>query len=108
MASLPNEISAAPAVSNPESTPELLRLEFRRNMGQISRHSIAFFAGTIFTMGLGYLVKIYVARVLGADLLGIYALGMTLVSLTQLFGCLGLNGAAGRFVAVYNATERYE
>ena len=108
MASLSNEISTPPAPPPVEAAPELLRHEFRRNMGQISRHSIAFFAGTIFTMGVGYLVKIYVARMLGADLLGIYALGMTLVSLTQLFGCLGLNGAAGRFVAVYNATGRYE
>jgi len=108
MASLSNNVPVTESVPPVEAPPELLRLEFRRNMGQISRHSIAFFAGTIFTMGVGYVVKIYVARVLGAELLGIYALGMILVSLTQLMGCLGLNGAAGRYVAVYNATARYE
>jgi len=97
-----------PATTVGGETPEVLRVEFRRNMGQISRHSVAFFAGTIFTMGVGYLVKIYVARVLGAELLGIYALGMTLVSLTQLVGCLGLNNAAARYVAVYNATRRFD
>jgi len=106
MASLSN--IPTEAMTAPESAPVLLRNEFRRNMGQISRHSIIFFAGTIFTMGAGYLVKIYVARVLGAELLGLYALGMTLVSLTQLFGCLGLNSASARYVAVYSATERYE
>src|SRR5215469_16116599 len=108
MASLSNNVPATESVPPVEGAPEVLRGEFRRNMGQISRHSIAFFAGTIFTMGIGYLVKIYVARVLGAELLGIYALGMTLVSLTQLVGCLGLNGAASRYVAVYNATSRYD
>ena len=41
-------------------------MEFRRNFGQVSSHSAVFFLGTIFTMGAGYLVKIYVARVLGA------------------------------------------
>jgi len=102
LSNLPTEPVAAPGVA-----PGNLRDEFRRNMGQISRQSITFFAGTIFTMGAGYLVKIYVARVLGAELLGLYALGMTLVSLTQLLGCLGLNGAAARYVAVYNATGRY-
>src|SRR5437879_6757546 len=102
LSNLPTEPVVAPGVA-----PGNLRDEFRRNMGQISRQSITFFAGTIFTMGTGYLVKIYVARVLGAELLGLYALGMTLVSLTQLVGCLGLNGAAGRYVAVYNATGRY-
>lgn len=94
--------------TEPAAVAGLLRDEFRRNMGQISRQSLTFFAGTIFTMGAGYLVKIYVARVLGAELLGLYALGMTLVSLTQLIGCLGLNGAAARYVAVYNATGQYD
>jgi O-antigen/teichoic acid export membrane protein len=77
-------------------------------MGQISRHSLTFFAGTIFTMGAGYLVKIYVARVLGAEQLGLYALGMTLVSLTQLVSNLGLQGTAARYIAVYNATRKFE
>jgi O-antigen/teichoic acid export membrane protein len=77
-------------------------------MGQISRHSIVFFAGTLFTMGAGYLVKIYVARVLGAELLGVYALGLTLVSLTQLLGTIGLNGTAARYVAVYNSTRKFD
>src|SRR6516165_10548071 len=105
MTTFPNDVSAAAPLSE---SGDALRLEFRRNMGQISRHSLMFFGGTLFTMGVGYLVKIYVARVLGAELLGIYALGMTLVSFTQLVGCLGLNGAAARYVAVYNATGRYD
>jgi O-antigen/teichoic acid export membrane protein len=82
---------------------EVLDQEFSRTLGQISRHSAVFFAGTLFTMAAGYLVKIYVARVLGAEQLGLYALGMTLVSLTQLFGTLGLHGTAARYIAVYSA-----
>jgi len=108
MASVSNKLPTTESIPPAEAGSELLRHEFRRNMGKISRHSLAFFAGTIFTMGVGYLVKVYVAHVLGAELLGVYALGMTLVSLTQLIGCLGLNGAAARYVAVYNATDRYE
>lgn len=94
--------------SSPESSTEELRLEFRRNFGQVSRHSAVFFAGTLFTMAATYLVKVYVARVLGAEQLGIYALGMTLVSLTQLLGVFGLPATAARYVAVYNGTGRYE
>ena len=91
-----------------ESTSEELRLEFRRNFGQVSRHSAVYFAGTLFTMAATYLVKVYVARVLGAEQLGIYALGMTLVSLTQLLGVFGLPATAARYVAVYNGTGRFE
>ena len=102
-------LSNSAPVSPPTATAEqVLHLEFRRNMGQISRQSVTFFVGTLFTMGAGYLVKIYVARVLGAELLGIYALGMTLVSLTQVFGVVGLQSAAGRYVAVYHATRRLD
>ncbi len=107
MNAVSNPVSASSPVA-PEGTSEVLNAEFRRNMGQISRQSIMFFAGTIFTMGAGYLVKIYVARVLGAEQLGLYALGMTLASLVQLVGIVGLHSTAARYVAVYNATGRFE
>jgi O-antigen/teichoic acid export membrane protein len=99
-----NEAVASPPITSPEVATEVLDLEFSRTLGQISRHSAVFFSGTLFTMAAGYLVKVYVARVLGAEQLGLYALGMTLVSLTQLLGTLGLQGTAARYVAVYSAT----
>ncbi|MGB8013851.1 MAG: oligosaccharide flippase family protein [Terriglobales bacterium] len=80
---------------------------FRGEMGQISRHSAIFFLGTLFTAGAGYLFKIYLARVLGADALGIFALGMTLVGFFGLFNGLGLPQAAVRFVAAYSATGQW-
>lgn len=88
-------------------TSEVLGIEFNRTIGQISRQSIVFFLGTLFTLGAGYLVKIYVARVLGAEKLGLYALGMTLVSMAQLIAVVGLHSTAGRYVAVYNATGKF-
>lgn len=81
---------------------------FRSEMGQISRHSAVFFAGTLFTAGAGYLFKIYLARVLGAEALGMYALGMTIVGFFGLFGGFGLPQAAVRFVAAYSATEQWQ
>lgn len=77
-------------------------------MGRISRHSTVYFAGSVFTAGAGYLFKIYVARVLGADGLGIYALGMTIVGFLGIFNGLGLPQAATRFVAAYSATGQWQ
>lgn len=82
--------------------------QFRTQIGQISRHSTVFFAGSLFTAGAGYLFKIYVARVLGADGLGIYALGMTIVGFLGVFNGLGLPQSATRFVAAYSATEQWQ
>jgi O-antigen/teichoic acid export membrane protein len=104
----PSKDATAPSLAQPDALSEILRVEFRRNMGQISRQSITFFLGTLFTMAGGYLVKVYVARVLGAEQLGLYALGMTLVSVSQLVGILGLHQTAGRYVAVYNATKKFD
>ncbi len=81
---------------------------FRSEMGQISRHSAVFFSGTLFTAAAGYLFKIYLARVLGADALGIFALGMTIVGFFGLFNGLGLPQAAVRFVASYSATQQWQ
>jgi len=82
--------------------------QFRSQVGQISRHSTVFFAGSLFTAAAGYLFKIYVARVLGADGLGIYALGMTLVGFLTIFNGMGLPQAATRFVAAYSATAQWQ
>ncbi len=103
-----NEATASSPTASPEVAPEVLGPEFSRNLGQIFRQSAVFFLGTLFTMGAGYLVKVYVARVLGAEQLGIYALGMTMVSLVQMAGMLGLHGTAPRFVSAYNATGKFD
>ena len=85
--------------STPGTPPGVAEARFRSEIGQISRHSAVFFLGTLFTAAAGYLFKIYVARVLGAGALGIYALGMTLVGFFGLFSGLGLPQAVVRFVA---------
>jgi O-antigen/teichoic acid export membrane protein len=92
----------------PNGTINAPDARFRSEMGQISRHSAVFFLGTLFTAAAGYFFKIYVARVLGAGALGVYALGMTLVGFFGLFNGLGLPQAAARFVAAYSASGQFE
>lgn len=110
--SLPNtaiaELPPPTAVISSVTAAALPEARFRSEMGQISRHSAVFFLGTLFTAAAGYFFKIYVARVLGAGALGVYALGMTLVGFFGLFNGLGLPQTAARFVAAYSATGQYE
>jgi O-antigen/teichoic acid export membrane protein len=98
--------SEAPTRENPPAGLE--RLNFQTEMGRISRQSGIVFAGTIFTVVLGYVFKIYLARVLGAEALGIYALGMTIVGFLGIIDALGLPDSAVRFVAQYAASKRFE
>jgi O-antigen/teichoic acid export membrane protein len=82
--------------------------QFRSQVGHISRQSSVHFVGTISSAALGYLFKIYLARTLGAEALGIYALGMTLIAFLGLFNSLGLPQSALRFVAAYEASGEFE
>src|SRR5436190_730545 len=54
--------------TRPATAPEAQK--FRHEIGQISRQSAVFFAGTMFTSVAAYAFKIYLARALGADVLG--------------------------------------
>ena len=82
-------------------------VEFRRRMGSISRHSLVYFAGTLFTAAAGYFFKIYVARALGAEALGLYALGMSMVGFIGIFNAVGLPTAGARFVAEYSSKSDF-
>lgn len=94
------------SVSDPLATATATQ-NFRSQVGHISRQSGIYFAGTVFTMGLGYLFKVYLARVLGPEDLGIYALGVTLIGFLGIFNTLGLPQSAVRFVASYRAAGKY-
>ena len=50
----------------------------------------------------------YLARVLGAEDLGLYALGVTLIGFLGVFNTLGLPGSAVRFVATYHAAGKFK
>jgi O-antigen/teichoic acid export membrane protein len=105
---LPSDLAADVARSKPTMPPDPEKLNFQTEMGRISRQSGVVFAGTIFTVGLGYVFKVYLARVLGPETLGIYALGMTIIGFLGLFNALGLPDSAVRFVALYAASKRFE
>src|SRR5260221_3503952 len=80
--------------------------EFRRRMGSISRHSVVYFAGTLFSAIAGYFFKIYVARELGAEALGLYALGMSIVGGIGIFNAVGPPAAGRPLLSHYTTRAR--
>ena len=89
-------------------SPPSEKVTFKSEMGRISRHSGIALAGTIFTAAVGYGFKIYIARTLGAESLGLYALGITIISFMGMINVLGLPESAVRFVASYSASKRFQ
>ncbi|PYV59997.1 MAG: hypothetical protein DMG95_14490 [Acidobacteria bacterium] len=82
--------------------------DFHRRMASISRQSAIYFAGTILTTAAGFFFKVFLARSLGAEPLGIYTLGMTIVGVLGVFNALGLPTAATRFVSAYCARGEFD
>jgi O-antigen/teichoic acid export membrane protein len=99
-------VSETALIERPGAAQE--RVSFQTEMGRISRQSGVVFSGTIFTAVMGYAFKIYLARFLGPEALGLYALGMTIISFLGMINTLGLPESAVRFVALYSATKRYQ
>src|SRR5579863_3647558 len=81
--------------------------EFHRRIESISRQSGVYFAGTMLTAAAGCFFKIYLARRLGAEALGLYALGMSIVGFLGLFNAVGLPTTAARFVAEYSTRREF-
>jgi O-antigen/teichoic acid export membrane protein len=99
-------MNPADPVSPAESITEQAQ-QFRSQVGHISRQSGIFFGGTLFTAAAGYVFKIYLARTLGAEALGWYALGITLIGFFGIFNTLGLAQSAVRYVAAYVAAKTF-
>ncbi|HWF92543.1 MAG TPA: flippase [Terriglobales bacterium] len=81
--------------------------DFRQHIGRISRHSSVYFSGRMFALAAGYFFKIYLTRELGAEALGTYALGLTIIGSLGIFNAFGLSRSATRFVSAYRATGQY-
>lgn len=110
----PRNAQAAPSNTRTEirlkgDTPAAVeKRSFQSEMGRISRQSGIAFAGTIFTGVLSYAFKVYLARVLGAEELGLYALGLTIISFLGMVNVLGLPESAVRFVALYSVSKKFD
>jgi O-antigen/teichoic acid export membrane protein len=91
-----------------EARPAPKSVEFRQHIGDVSRHSSVYFAGRIFAVTAGYFFKVYLTRELGAEALGTYALGLTLIGALGIFDSFGISRSATRFVSAYQATGQFE
>ena len=64
---------------------------------KIVGQSAVYFLGTVISVIVGFFFKIYLSRILGADALGIYSLGITTIGVLGIFLSFGM--AMGLFVS---------
>ena len=75
---------------------------------KIVRQSAVYFFSTVISVFIGFFLKIYISRVLGADALGIFSLGITIITITGLFLSLGYGNGLIRFISKYKAKSHFD
>ncbi len=74
---------------------------------KIVDQSAVYFFGTVISVIVGFFFKVYLSRVLGADALGIYSLGITMIGVLGIFLSFGYGNGLIRFISKYKATQNY-
>ena len=72
---------------------------------KIVGQSAVYFIGTVIAVVIGFFFKVYLSRMLGADALGIYSLGLTAIGVLGIFLSLGYGNGLIRFISKYKATD---
>ena len=73
---------------------------------ELLRGSGIAFMFKIFGISLGYIFTLLIARLYGAETMGLYALSLTIVNIFVTVGIFGFDNALVKFVADYNSTGR--
>jgi O-antigen/teichoic acid export membrane protein len=74
---------------------------------KIVSQSAIYFVGTIFSVLLGFFFKIYISSILGAEGLGLFALGVSSISIASIFLTWGYGNGLIRFISKYSANKDY-
>jgi len=64
-------------------------------------------AGKFISSLLTYTLSIFIARLYGAHLMGLFFLGLTIFNIFSIFTKLGLDNGILRFISLYNSEEKY-
>ena len=82
-----------------------LTAEFDRELSTVAKGAGISFSGKITGTGIKYLTQVIIARFLGPDFFGIYALGIVLCQVGETLARMGLQSGTVRYVSIYNSTK---
>ncbi len=74
---------------------------------KIVSQSVVFFIGSIISVFIGFFFKIYLSNYLGAEGLGLFTLGMSLLGILGIFLSLGYGNGLVKFVSKYTAQNNH-
>jgi O-antigen/teichoic acid export membrane protein len=78
------------------------------HLKELLKGSSTAFMLKILGLFLGYIFTLLIARMYGADTLGVFALSITILTVFSVFGCFGFDTGLLRFVAEYSSQGKPE
>lgn len=97
-----NDTPGAGAEAGPAGTTPALAARLRR---LLAGGAVSGFLVRVAAAGIGYVLQIGLARLIGAEQYGVFALAWVLVAVGGFSACLGFSQAAVRFLPVYAERE---
>ncbi|WP_255707281.1 flippase [Thiomicrolovo sulfuroxydans] len=79
------------------------KLSRDRHLGELLKGSIVTFFLKVLGVGFGYVLTLLIARLFGADNLGLYTISITFLNILVLLGVFGFDNALVKFIAGFNA-----
>ena len=83
-----------------------IRDEQKQYLSKVTREAGFAFTGKVFGLLFGFIAQAIFARLLGADMLGVFVLGWTVVSGITILTTLGFEQSFVRFISKYHASGR--
>ena len=82
--------------------------EYLGHLSKATREAGFTFFGQTFALAFGFAANVVMARLLGADLLGVYVLAWTVVMATSVLTTFGFEGGFVRYVSMYVGQGRHD
>lgn len=97
-----------PPSADPVDPAEVFRRELRDRSGFIARETSVFFLTSVVSKVVVFGFTLYLARVIGSEGLGIFAVGAALASFVGTVGLCGLPQTAVRYLSVYRSEGAWD
>ncbi|OGW13348.1 MAG: hypothetical protein A3G93_07865 [Nitrospinae bacterium RIFCSPLOWO2_12_FULL_45_22] len=75
--------------------------DLAEDITKVAREAGTTLIGSVIGRGLFFITQVIIARFLGAEVFGLYILGLTILKITELISRFGLHTGAMRFVSIY-------
>jgi len=101
-----NSLMNTEVLSQPQTSSSHKDIVLENLIPQIAKGAGITFLGDFLGKGVNFLSQIVIARLLGTEIFGLYALGLVIFNVAQTLSVMGLSQGALRYVSIYHGEAK--